>query len=129
MSKGVPITFTIIGRRSRTSSPGPSSPAFYYTDFPLVKLADGKIAGIWPGVGVKGSHAFALSGREVLFAGGYENRNRLFLVNLDTSKAQQRIPVDAEGDEIDDFTAFGRGSRLWLQSDSAVFCVDLTKSS
>ena len=34
----------------------------------------------------------------------------------DTSKVQQRIPMDAEGKEIDDFTALGRGSRLWLQS-------------
>ena len=84
----------------------------YYTDFPLVQLADGKIAETWPGLSVKGSHAFAVSGRKVFFAGGYDNRNRLFLADLDTSKVQQHIPVDAEGNEITDFAAFGRGSRL-----------------
>ena len=47
----------------------------------------------------------------------------------DTSKVQQRIPMDAEGKEIDDFTALGRGSRLWLQSGSALFLMDLSKSS
>ncbi len=96
----------------------------YYTDFPLVQLLDGKIAGLWPELSVKGSHASAVSGREVLFAGGYENRNRLFLVDLDSSKVDQRIPVDADGNEIADFTAFGGGNRLWLQSGCAIFLVD-----
>ncbi len=100
----------------------------YYTDFPLVQLMKGKIAGLWPELSVKGSHAFAVFGREVLFAGGYENRNRLFLVDLETLKVEQRIPVDADGNEIDDFTAFGRGSSLWLQSGSTLFLVDLSES-
>lgn len=91
----------------------------YYTDFPLVQLAEGKIARIWRELSVKGSHAFAVSGRKVLFTGGYNKRNRLFLVDLDTSKVQQRIPVDGEGKEIVAFSAFGRGSGLWLQSETA----------
>jgi hypothetical protein len=95
----------------------------YYTDFPLVRLVDGQAAGLWAGVGVEGSHAFAVSGRRVLFAGDYEKRDRLFLVDLATSKVRERIPVDEAGKPIEGFAAFGRGSRLWLGAGGAVFVV------
>jgi hypothetical protein len=98
----------------------------YYTDFPIVQLAEGRIAGIWAGVGVRGAHALAVSGRNVLLAGSYDKPNRLFLVDLDTSAVQERILVDAEGKEIKAFTAFGRGSRLWLQANRVLFVVELS---
>jgi hypothetical protein len=101
----------------------------YYTDFPLVQLAECKIAGLWQGLSVKGSHAFAVSGRKVLLAAGYDKRNRLFLGDLDTSKVQQQIPEDGEGKRINAFTAFGRGSKLWLQSRSTLFLVDLSAAN
>jgi hypothetical protein len=99
---------------------------YYYTDFPLVRLVDGQVAELWAGIGVKGSHAFAVSGRHALFAGGYNKRDRLFLVDLATSEVRERIPVDEAGEPIEGFAAFGRGSRLWLQSGNAVFVVDLS---
>lgn len=99
---------------------------YYYTDFPLVRLVDGQVAGLWTGIGVKGLHAFAVSGEHALLAGGYSKRNRLFLVDLATSKVKERIPVDEKGRAIEGFAAFGRESHLWLQSGSALFVVDLS---
>ncbi len=99
---------------------------YYYTDFPLVRLVDGQVAGLWTGIGVKGSHAFAVSEKHILFAGGYSKRNRLFLVDLATSKVKERIPVDEKDQVIESFAAFGRGNRLWLQAGSALFVVDLS---
>jgi hypothetical protein len=98
----------------------------YYTDFPLVQVTENKIAGLWSGLSVKGSHAFAVSGKQVLFAGSYDQRNRLFLVNLDTPKAQQLIPEDEDGNEITAFSAIGRGSKLWLRAGGGLFVVELS---
>ncbi len=82
-------------------------------------------AGLWTGISVKGSHAFAVSREHALLAGGYSKRNRLFLVDFATSKVKERIPVDVKGQAIEGFAAFGRGNRLWLQAGSALFVVDL----
>jgi hypothetical protein len=98
----------------------------YYTDFPLVRLVDRQVARIWPKVAVQGAHAFAVSGQRVLFAGMYEKRNSLFLADLDTTKVQERVPVNDAGKIIRTFTAFGRGTRLYLHSGNEVFAVDLT---
>ena len=86
-----------------------------------MRLVDGQVAGLWTGIGVKGSHAFAVSGQHALFAGGYNKRNRLILVDLATSKVKERIPVDERGQAIEGFAAFGRGSQLWFQSGSALW--------
>lgn len=101
----------------------------YYTDFPLVHLVDGQVAGLRTGIRVKGSHGFAISGQHALFAGGYAKENRLFHVDLATSKVRASIPVDAAGEAIKGFAAFGRGSRLWLQSGTVVFVIDEASSS
>jgi hypothetical protein len=99
--------------------------ACYYTDFPLVRLVDHKVARIWPKVGVAGSHAFAVSGQRVLFAGTYKKRNCLFLADLDKTRVKEQVPVTEGGRIIRSFTAFGRGSRLYLYSGTEVFAVDL----
>ena len=52
--------------------------ACYYTDFPLVRLVDRQVARIWAKVGVTGSHAFAVLGQRVLFAGTYKNAEQPF---------------------------------------------------
>jgi hypothetical protein len=96
----------------------------YYTDFPLVRLVDRKVARIWPKLNVKGSHAFAVS-QHVLFAGKYSKPHDLFLADLGTMRVKERIPVNDNGKAIRSFTAFGRGSRLYLHSGAEVFVVDL----
>jgi hypothetical protein len=99
--------------------------ACYYTDFPMVRLVDRQVARIWPKVGVAGSHAFAVSGQRVLFAGTYKKRNSLFLADLEKTRVKEQVPVNDYGKAIGSFTAFGRGNRLYLHSGIEVFAVDL----
>lgn len=99
--------------------------ACYYTDFPLVRLVDCQVARIWPKVRVKGSHAFAVSGERVLFGGQYDKRHRLFLADLGTMRVKGKVPATDTGRVIHSFTAFGRGSRLYLHTGTEVFVVDL----
>jgi hypothetical protein len=90
-----------------------------------VRLVDGVVADIYAGINVKGSHAFAVSGQHALFAGGYDKRDRLFLVDLTTSRVRERVPVDGDGNALAPFSAFGRGSRLYLSSGTGEFVIDL----
>jgi hypothetical protein len=54
---------------------------YYYTDFPLVKIKDGKITQHWA-IPIKGSSAFAVSQHTALFRGGYHDHQHLYLMAL-----------------------------------------------
>lgn len=98
----------------------------YYMDFPLVRLEEDRIAGLWSGLGVDGTSAFAVSGHHVLFAGGYDQRNLLLLADLDSGTVRKFAPVNTDGKSIQSFTAFGRGNRLWLLVGHTLYVVDLS---
>src|SRR5262249_35994660 len=53
----------------------------YYTDFPLVELMEGRLAGSWPAP-VAGAHAFAVGGGRVLLGGSYQKKQSLFLAHI-----------------------------------------------
>ncbi|QGQ23965.1 hypothetical protein F1728_15305 [Gimesia benthica] len=97
---------------------------YYYTDFPVVQLVDHKVTGIWRNIPVAGSHAFAVSNENVLFAGGYNNRKDLFKVYLPTKRLKKLKPVTENGKVIKDFNAFGRSHILYLSTEKALFAVD-----
>jgi hypothetical protein len=97
---------------------------YYYTDFPLVKLVDCKLAGSWV-VPIKGSHAFAVDGERVLFAGSYKEKDHLFLGALGTTKFQKLAPVDETGTPVRPFRASGRRHHLYLATETALHVVDL----
>lgn len=99
----------------------------YYTDFPLVRLVDGQVADFWPGLPVSGSSGFAVEGDMALFAGGYEDREFLFLVRLGEKRVLKVRPTDEQGRPLTKFTAFGRGGRLLLQTDEALRSVDVAE--
>ena len=103
---------------------------WYYVEFPLVRVRDGWIDDYWPDIVdkalISGSHAFALVGERVLFRGGYRDRDRLYLVSLDGPRSQEFIPIDADGEPIGDFRAFGRGSCLYLWTARDLFVIDVT---
>ncbi len=99
--------------------------AYYYTDFPLVHVRDRRFGREWQRVPVRGSHAFAVTEGRALFAGSYEVRELLFLVDLDTMEADALRPVDQDGNEVRFDQAFGRGSRLYLVSGDALLVVEL----
>ncbi len=96
----------------------------YYMDFPLVKLVDGKVEGFWPRTPVKGSSGFAVEGESILFAGGYKDKTDLFLVRPGEKRALKLDPTDEVGQHLGRFSAFGRGNRLFLQTEVALFVVD-----
>ncbi len=63
----------------------------------------------------------------MLLAGTYKKCNSLFLADLEKSRAKEKVPVTAAGRIIRSFTAFGRGSRLYLHAGTDVFAVDLAE--
>ena len=99
---------------------------YYYTDFPLVRLLDGRFDREWKGLPVQGSQAFAVDGERALFAGSYEHRDRLFLVSLDAMRVEELEPVDGEGERVVFVRAFGRGLHLYLATEQALFAVELS---
>jgi hypothetical protein len=99
--------------------------AYYYTDFPVVKLVDGEPESIWPNVPVRGSSGFAVEGDVALFAGGYGKKENLYHVRLGEKRAKKIEPTDEEGRPLGKFWAFGRGDRLFLQTGEDVFKVEV----
>ncbi len=95
----------------------------YYTDFPLVRLLDDKPEWVWMKQPIQGSPGFAVSCGVILFAGGYERKNELFLVQPGNMRSKTMIPVDARGKFIKRFTAHGRRDRLFLQNKDALFVI------
>lgn len=98
---------------------------YFYTDFPLVRLFDGKVAGSWQ-IPIAGSHAFALNEDRVLLGGSYDRRDVLFLGGLGESNFEEITPVDGHGQPLQRFRTFGRRDRLFLATEEAVYVVDLT---
>jgi hypothetical protein len=96
----------------------------YYTDFPLVKLMDKAIENHWS-VPVKGSHGFAVDGIRVLFGGSYEKKESLFLGVVDDSDFKELVPLDKNGNPLKKFRAFGRRHQMYLETESALYLVDL----
>jgi len=96
-----------------------------YMEFPLVQLVEQQIKQVWLDVPVRGSQAFAISSGRALFAGGYENWKKLFLVTLDTMSEEQIEAVDQDGARLSFRIAYGRGSRLYLVSEQSIFVLDL----
>jgi hypothetical protein len=97
---------------------------YYYTDFPLVRLINRKMDGHWM-LPVSGSHGFAVDGERVLFGGSYNKRDALFLGVLASVKTQPLTPVDEGGNRLKQFRAFGRGRLLYMQTEEALFVMDL----
>ncbi len=100
----------------------------YYTGFPLVRLLDGKPEGVWLKQPVSGSPGFAVSGELILFAGGYERKDELFLVQPGNMRNKTIIPVDDRGKPVKRFAAHGRGDRLFLRSKDALFVIGAADS-
>lgn len=97
---------------------------YFYTDFPLVRLMDGKVTGSWR-MPVAGSHGFAVERDRVLLGASYDRKNSLFLVRLGQSRVEELTPVDGRGQPLRRFRAFGRRDRLFLATDEALHVVDL----
>jgi hypothetical protein len=98
---------------------------YYYTDFPLVRLVNRKLAESWQHMPIRGANGFAVDGERVLLGGSYDHKDRLFLGPLATLKFQQFTPVDESGTPLSPFRAMGRGACLHLATVEALYRVDL----
>jgi len=97
---------------------------YYYTNFPLVAIYDYKLATRWRRMPVSGSHAFAIDDQHALFFGNYNERNVLFKVALSSMRVQKLLAVTEDARRIRACSAFGRGPRLYLVTDTSLFSVD-----
>jgi hypothetical protein len=97
---------------------------YYYTDFRLVQLVEGRIAGHWR-TPVAGSHAFAVRGGRVLLGGSYDRKQSVFLATIGAADCEELEPVDEGGRPLGSFRAFGRRGRLFLATGEALHAVDL----
>jgi hypothetical protein len=112
---------------------------FYDDDFPLVRLRDRRLDRDWrlrKGAPVIGSPAVAVAvaGDRALFMGGYDRRDRLYLVALD-AEAPDGLALE-EAHAVDDRgvplapehrwgEAFARGSVLYLRTVTDLVAVDV----
>ncbi len=99
--------------------------AYYYTDFPLVKIKDRVAADYWH-LPITGSDCFAIYRNYALFRGGYENRNSFFLVQLfenHKAKVVKKITLINVG-EATGVTC--RGESIFLISDLGIFRISLS---
>ncbi len=102
---------------------------YYYTDFPLVRLVDGRVDGVWPDAPVKGSPAFAVGADVVLFAGGYDCPDSLILARLGHECGLELIATDEAGRPLEGFSAIGRRDRLFLWTEEALLVVEVPDRS
>ena len=90
--------------------------AYFYTEFPLVRIRDGAYT-TWS-LGLAGAGALAVRFPHVLLYGGYERRDRVCLVALDPSSTRCAVSearlVDELGKPLGSMFAHGVEDRLYL---------------
>jgi hypothetical protein len=106
---------------------GETAWAYYYTNFPLARIRDGRVHA-WA-TGVAGARAVAVAGSHVLIAGGYrEQAGRVLLGRLGEDAVEDLVPVEIDVPDRESWTsmkAIGRGGTLHLCGDGRWFAVDL----
>jgi hypothetical protein len=103
---------------------------YYYTDFPLVRLRDRKIDGIWQSP-VRGCHGIAIKGSYVLFNGGYNKDNTHTLCRLfDDGKLEmiEEFELQTEnGESPERGYSKSRFGRTYLLIDNAIYVLDISE--
>ncbi|SRR6266566_4768543 len=95
---------------------------YYYSAFPLVRLLDKQLDGIWPRVPGLGSHAFAVGKRCVLFAGDYGAPSSITRYFPESGRSEMGHAI-ADGQQLEFSRAMGRADRLYLVANSAIWLV------
>lgn len=96
---------------------------YYYTDFPLVRLKSYQVEGVW-NIPISGSSTFAISGRNIVFQGGYGNEHLYSIYKL---SPRNFFPVKTfrilyEGNEkMVTHRVKARGSRFWIQRNNKIY--------
>ena len=100
----------------------------YYSNFPLVRLHQKRIASLWE-IPVSGSHAFAVGDGHALFAGGYKARDAYHLLRLGSNGKAEEIGRfelrDAQGAAVTAERVVGRGRSLHVLSGTTLHEIDI----
>ncbi|MBC8143852.1 MAG: hypothetical protein H7Y38_20665 [Armatimonadetes bacterium] len=101
--------------------------AYYYTDFPLVRIANGAVTSVRDDLKIAGSKGFAVFNNRALFGGGYGETDRVYLLNLRSEKIHKKIahPVTESGDALTITGAFARGRFFYLRSGDDLHVLEL----
>ncbi len=101
---------------------------YYYTQFPLVRIENGRETGVWKPA-VQGSHGFAVGGGYALFGGGYADYDHIQLFALHDDGGSERIAsfalTDEHGRRLPGHNLVGRGQSLYLRNDDAIYRFDI----
>ena len=95
----------------------------YDYDFPLVQIRNGQVEAHWQ-IPVHGADAFAISGNQALFRGGYGNQDCYHLLNLADPLAVEKSRFqlrDRQGEPIKAQRVAGRGDTLFLIRERDIF--------
>lgn len=96
----------------------------YDTEFPLVRLRQFKVDGVWQ-MPIAGSSTFAVWAGHAVFAGGYHEEHHYSLFALPEKRDPQLLRQFAfstpEGAEIKGARVAGRGDSLWLLHGSEIY--------
>jgi len=95
---------------------------YYYSAFPLVRLVDKRLAGIWTRVPGLGAHAFAVGEKSVLFAGDYGDRSSITRYFPESGRIEMGHAI-GDGQQLEFTRAIGRADRLHLVASSAMWLV------
>jgi hypothetical protein len=97
----------------------------------LVHLRGTELAHHWTNIPVRGWNAFAAAEGRVLLRGGYKQHERLFLLSLDPTAAEEVNIVDDHGDAVllkpTYDSCIGRAERFYIVADRGLFVVDLSE--
>ncbi|HYM75076.1 MAG TPA: hypothetical protein VE377_03790, partial [Candidatus Dormibacteraeota bacterium] len=88
--------------------------AYYYTDFPLVRIAPDRTVTVWA-TDTSGARAFAIGNGTVLFFGGYRNQTACRALRLNKNQATFDRNVSlalTDGGDLSKANVFGRGHVL-----------------
>jgi hypothetical protein len=92
----------------------------YYSEFPVVQIVDGELLGVWPEVAPPGVGAFAISSPLLLFDPGYEEDDKLTLLDLSAAQLSRHPVATPEGNH----TSLKRG-RYCARGSKFFFCDDV----
>jgi hypothetical protein len=103
--------------------------ATYYSDFPIVKLTEFEVEGVWPARAPAGSHAFAVHETRLLFGPDY--RGQCWLVDLGVGARKRVRFEDPEGRGLNfrgnKLKFVARGRMAYVLSGSQLLRIDLAE--
>lgn len=96
----------------------------YYSEFPLVKIVNHALDRVCKDFPIGGASGFAVASGRGLFGGLYSKPDSLFMVELETLDFEE-LSVVRMDEPIAFKSVFGRGSSLYLRTESEILRIDV----